>query len=80
LLHNPGWSVLGAANVTIRGRWVMQAGKDPGATPETVLTMPAGVANRAAFATFGEIDGVKIDATSPVPYPPSLALWHLTKD
>ena len=80
LTHNPGWSVLGAANVAIRGRWVMQAGKDPGATPETTLTMPPGVANRAAFETFGETDGVKIDATSPVPYPPSLALWWLTKE
>lgn len=78
LRFNPGWEVLGAANAQVRGRIVMQACKDPGASPETSLTPPAGVASRAAGETFGETDGVQI-AASPVPYPPQYALWHLVK-
>jgi len=79
LTANPGWEVLGASNVAIRGRYVSQATKDPGATPETVLIVGAGVAERAAFSTYGETDGVQINPASPVPYPPTIALWHLVK-
>lgn len=79
LTHNPGWDVLGAANQGLRGRIIMQASKDPGATPETDLVLDSGLTSRAAFDTFGETDKVKIDATSPVIYPPQLALWTLVK-
>lgn len=79
LAHNPGWEVLGASNQNIRGRWISQATKDSGTTPETDLSVSAGIAERAAFETFGETDGVAIDSSSSVPYPPSIALWHLVK-
>jgi hypothetical protein len=79
LAHNPGWDVFGASNQSIRGRWISQATKDSGVTPETDLSVGAGVAERAAFETFGETDGVQIDSSSDVPYPPTIALWHLIK-
>jgi hypothetical protein len=79
LTANPGWDVFGASNQAIRGRWISQATKDSGATPETNLSVGAGVAPRAAFETFGETDGVQIDSSSDVPYPPTISLWHLIK-
>lgn len=78
--RNPGWSLLGAANQGIRGRWISQATKDPGTSPATDLTTSPGVAHRAAFETYGETDGVDINPASPVPYPPTIALWTLVKD
>lgn len=79
LQNNPGWVLFGASNQTFRGRWLSQATKDPGATPETDLTTAPGVAHRAAFETFGETDGVQLNGASPVPYPPTIALWTLVK-
>lgn len=79
LRFNPGWEVFGASNQAIRGRYISQATKDSGTSPVTVLTVGAGVAERAALETFGETDGVQINSSSDVPYPPSLALWHLIK-
>lgn len=81
LRFNPGWEVLGAANAQVRGRIVMQAAKDPGASPATSLTVPAGVASRASGETFGETDEVDLNGAPPsgVPYPPQYALWHLVK-
>jgi hypothetical protein len=79
-IQNPGWNVLGASNQSFRGRILMQAAKDSGASPATVLTVGANVAVRAAFETFGETDGVKVDGASPLPYPPQMALWHLVKE
>jgi hypothetical protein len=78
LEHNPGWQVVGESNQALRGRIIMQATKDSGgANP---ITVGSGLAQREAFETFGETDGVKIDASSTVPYPPQLALWHLVKE
>lgn len=79
LTANPGWEVFGANNQDFRGRGIWQATKDPGPSPETDLTTSPGVAHRAAFETFGETDGVKMDAASTVPYPPGIALWTLVK-
>jgi len=79
LAHNPGWEVVGASNQNFRGRIIMEAAKDSGPSPETVLTTPAGVAVRAAFEVFGETDGVQINGASPVPYPPQFSLWHIVK-
>lgn len=79
LTQNPGWEVFGASNQAFRGRIPMMAAKDSGANPETVLSVNSGIAQRAAFETFGETDGVKIDNTSTVPYPPQIALWLLVK-
>lgn len=77
LLYNPGWEILGTTNQSIRGRSIVQAAKDQdGSNP---LTVDSGVPSREAFDTGGETDGVAIDALSPVPYPPFLALWHLVK-
>lgn len=80
LTANPGWSVFGANNQAFRGRWISQATKDSGGSPDTVLTVGAGVAPRAAFETFGETDGVQLNGASPVPYPPTIAMWTLIKD
>lgn len=79
LQFNPGWTVLGAGQQSLRGRIVMQAAKDQGSSPQTILTVDPGVPQHAAFDTFGETDGVQINESSPVPYPPQLALWHLVK-
>jgi hypothetical protein len=79
LQYNPGWAVLGDGNQSWRGRWISQATKDPGASPETVLTVDAGIAQRAAHEIYGETDVVKMDATSSVPYPPTIALWWIYK-
>lgn len=83
LARNPGWSVFGAGSQSIRGRWISQATKDSGATPETVLTVAAGVAERAAFETYGESTVLDLgpDAANPTTvFPATLALWCLQKD
>lgn len=79
LRRNPGWELLGANNQSWRGRLIGQATKDPGASPETDLTVNPGVASRYARETIGETDGVQLNAASPVPYPPSIFLWTLVK-
>lgn len=79
LQANPGWAFFGDSNVSLRGRYIMQATKDPGGSPVANFNTDVGVAHRAAFETFGETDGVLIYPPSPVPYPPSLSLWHLYK-
>jgi len=76
LLQNPGWEVLGASQQSWRGRYVSQATQDSSGTS---LTVGAGVAQRQSREIFGETDGVQINAASPVPYPPTIALWHLVK-
>lgn len=74
LTFNPGWDVLGSANQAFRGRHLVQATKDSGATPATNLTTGAGVASRAAFETWftstaaGAVDNV-----------PAIAFWTLVK-
>jgi len=80
LLRNPGWVAFGATNQTLRGRYIVGAAKDSGATPETVLTVDTNVPVRAAFETFGETDTVETPGTGPSPvYPPTVALWTLVK-
>lgn len=79
LRYNPGWDVLGANQTSWRGRLISQATKDSGTSPATSLSVPTGVAARAAHEVFGETDGVHMDGSSPVPYPPTLALWTLYK-
>jgi hypothetical protein len=81
LTANPGWAVFGAGNQSLRGRLVSMATKDPGATPETELTVGTDIAERAAFETFGEGTGLMIDNTPPnVEYPGTIALWFLVKE
>lgn len=74
---NPGWEVLGASNVAIRGRYISQATKDPGATPETELTVGSGITPRAAFEVFSE--GLQVAPGVPIPFPAGIAIWHLVK-
>jgi hypothetical protein len=76
LTQNPGWAVLGAAQQSWRGRYISQATQDAAQT----LTVGAGIAQRNSRETFGETDGVQLNAASPVPYPPTIALWHLVKE
>jgi hypothetical protein len=79
LTANPGWILFGAANQNFRGRYISQATMDAGPSPATDLTTTAGVAHRAAFTTYGETDGVQLNGASPVPYPPTIALFCLVK-
>ena len=79
LAANPGWELMGSEQQAWRGRYISQATMDPGASPETVLSVNPGVAQRAAHEVFGETDGVRLDSISDVPYPPTLALWTLVK-
>lgn len=76
---NPGWEVVGAGNQQLRGRYLVQAAKDAGGSPETVLNVDAGLAQRAAFQVDGETIGLS-DTAGPYPYPPTLALWCLVKN
>jgi len=81
LTANPGWSVFGGANQNVRGRWLVQATKDSGGTPETTLTTAAGVAPHAAFETFGEAEDIPDTPNDGgVFHPPGIALWTLQKD
>jgi hypothetical protein len=75
LAQNPGWEVLGASQQSWRGRYVSAATQDA----EQTLTVASGVAQRSSREIYGETDGVQIDAASPVPYPPTIALWHIVK-
>jgi len=76
LRYNPGWAVLGGDQQSWRGRLIGQAAKDS----EVSLTVNPGVFQRNSHEVYGETDGVQMNAASPVPYPPSLALWHLVKE
>jgi hypothetical protein len=79
-LYNPGWQVLVNAQQSWRGRGLVQAAKDSVASGgPTVLAVDADVAQRAAHEVYGTTDFVAIDPLSPVPYPPSLSLFHLVK-
>lgn len=78
LTRNPGWAVVGESNVSVRGRYIMQATKNSDGS--SALTVPPDVAERSAGEVFGETDGVQINPASPVPYPPSYALWHIVKN
>lgn len=78
LTRNPGWEVFGNANQNLRGRYISQATRDAGGGG-TVLIPPVDVAERQAFETYGESDGVQLNGASPVPYPPTVALWFLVK-
>lgn len=86
LIQNPGWEVLGYDQQAWRGRWISQATRDA----EQTLTVAAGIAQRNSRETYGETDGVAMEGhthggtvapepASPVPYPPTIALWHLIK-
>lgn len=81
LTNNPGWVLLGASDSTQLGRVIIGATKDPGATPVTDLTpqLPSGVTPHAANVTFGQGFQVQPAGSTTQPYPPQLALWHLTK-
>lgn len=80
LTNNPGWELFGLANPAIRGRYLMQATKDPGGAPASDFSTSPGVPHRAAFEVFGESTGIQIDNTAPTLfYPPTIALWTLVK-
>lgn len=81
LLRNPGWSLLGETNASIRGRGVSQATKDGvGSGGTTDLTTDPGVAHRTVGETFGETQGLTAAVPLTVHLPPQIAYWHLVKD
>lgn len=86
LAQNPGWELFGAAQQSFRGRVISMATNDD----QQTLTVSAGIAQRTARETYGETDGISVDGhlhggaglpadASPVPYPPTIALWCLVK-
>lgn len=77
LAANPGWSFLGETNVDYRGRLIVQAAKNPDGS--SAFPTSPGVAQRAAFETFGQTDNVVMGGPD-VPYPPQIALWCLVKN
>lgn len=79
LRFNPGWAVFGENNQSFRGRLVVQAAKDAGASPETVLSVGPNLTARGALDTFGEDHGVQINDASTLRYPGQIALWTLVK-
>lgn len=78
LNFNPGWELFGASNQALRGRLISQATKDPGSTPETVLTLGANTPARASFETYGTNNGDAFTAGGAV-FVPQMALWCLVK-
>lgn len=81
LLRNPGWSLLGAGNASIRGRGISQATKDQtGSGGTTDLTTDPNVAHREVGETFGETQGLTAAVPLTVHLPPQIAYWHLVKD
>lgn len=80
LTANPGWRVLGDSNLNLRGRYISQATKD-GSGTETDLTVAAGITKRAAFELYGEATSLDLaDGGGSTVFPPTVALWTLTKD
>ena len=77
LLVNPGWEYFGESNTALRGRYFSGATKDSGASPVTVKTVGAGIAEHGAFETYG--DGTQTDSSTPIPLPSTVALWQLVK-
>lgn len=81
LRRNPGWSLLGAANVSIRGRGISQATKDQtGSGGTTDLTTDFGVPHREVGETFGETQGLTGAVPLTITLPPQIAYFHLVKD
>jgi hypothetical protein len=79
LTQNPGWDYIGRNNPTWRGRALVIASQDPGATPVAVFP-PSGVVPAAASQTTGgDSQNVQGSTTSTVTSTPFLALWALYK-
>lgn len=74
---NPGWAFFGETNVDYRGRIIVQAAKNPDGS--SAFPTSPGVAQRAAYETFGQTDNVTMGGPD-VPYPPQIALWTLVKE
>lgn len=73
---NPGWNVFGSANQSWRGRLIVQAATDG----ETTLTTDPHVAQRDAFETFGQDQGITASGSLTITVPPQIALWTLVKE
>lgn len=54
LAANPGWGVLGETDMTLRGRVIGEAAKDPGASPASSYPTSSGITQRAAGELAGE--------------------------
>jgi hypothetical protein len=66
--------------LNLRGRYISQATKD-GSGTETDLTVAAGVTKRAAFELYGTATDLDLaDGGPSTVFPPTVALWTLTKD
>lgn len=79
MVRNPGWDFFGRADVTVRGRFISEATKNPGGSPTSDFSVSSGVTPRAAGEVYGAVTGLKVDNTSSTLDPPGLALWHLVK-
>lgn len=81
LLHNPGWSLLGQSNASLRGRAISGATQDQiGSGGSTNLTTDANVPSRAVGTTFGEGQGLTGNASLAITLPPMVAYYLLAKD
>lgn len=54
LAANPGWGVLGETDMTLRGRVIGEAAKDPGASPVASYPTSSGITQRSAGELAGE--------------------------
>lgn len=77
LRFNPGWIYIGESVQAFRGRALVIATKDAGATPEAEYTPMTGIEPRAAHEYWGE--DAAVDEGTEMPYPAFLALWCLVK-
>lgn len=78
LVRNPGWSLLGASNASLRGRAISGATQDQGGS--TPLTVDPNVPQRPVGTTFGETQGLTGNASVAISLPPMVAYYLLAKD
>lgn len=78
LLRNPGWSLLGEGNASLRGRALSGATRDQdGSNP---LTTDAGVPQRSVGETFGQTTGLQGAAPLTITLPPMVSYYILAKN
>lgn len=65
LRHNPGWSLLGSSDQSIRGRLIGQAAKDPGDNPASAFTTDSGITVRFAGEKAGAENVLLTDVQIP---------------
>jgi hypothetical protein len=79
LTQNPGWQYFSSSSTNTRGRALVPATQDPGASPAAVFPPDTGVNPVVSQSTFGETSKVQLQPASLTTLPASVGLWLLLK-